>query len=154
MVKHYARILISKEKCREADRELERSLALNPFDEQIRVMKNMALSCYKPKHKVPEKLVARWPELMALKVKSLVQQNENKSAQKALSKLLELDSNFPRAQYWKWKLSKSEDDKRAAGLKYVELCKAKYADSYLDVNLCKDRDLVNQFLKSKKKEVY
>ncbi len=165
VLKSQARTYLRLFDCDKADAALKSLEALNPFSAETKLLRLQVWDCQKNLEPLAAVLATKDPELepvekflRSLQMKDFFRRKDFKKARSLLT-LWEIQMpEYPEVQYWKWLLSEQPQSQalstpdRVAALKYTQQCQnlsPRRKKSYnFDVDLCKGKDAVDEFLKS------
>ncbi len=160
VLKALARAHLALGECDQAGAVAAQAEAFNPVSGEVRLLRLQAFDCAGLDEKVGALLASTDVDLApverfarGLQIRDFLRRGESKKARQTLGAWESAQPEYPDVHYWKWKLSfdSAQADRAAAG-KYVRLCqnltpRAKKSYS-LDIDLCKHKGSVEEYLKS------
>lgn len=161
ILKALARAHLRLDECDKADARVKIGEEVNPYSEEIRLLRLQTLACQKNFEMLSTRLSARDADsdstekfVRGLQVLDLLRRKETKKAKGLLVAWEAQAPDYPEVHYWKWRFGKETlTPDRAAAAKYVHLCQnltARKRKSFsLDVDLCKGKEAAEAFLKEK-----
>ncbi|MCM2282153.1 MAG: hypothetical protein NDI61_09940 [Bdellovibrionaceae bacterium] len=159
VLKALARVHLLLAECDLAGAVAEQAETFNPTSAEVRLLKLQVADCAGHGEKVSELLALVDVEtapvdrfLQSMKIKDGLRKRDMKKARALINSWEAAQPEYPEVHFWKWKVSVSAGaTDRAAAAKYVQLCQSlspRAKKSYsLDVELCKQREVVEEFLK-------
>ncbi len=163
ILKTLARTHLVLNECDKAEGFVKSAEILDPFAAEVQLLRLQILSCSKSTSALAEKLFPLDAQLIpmenyvrSMQIRDLIRRTETKRAKALLAQWETSAPDYPEVYFWKWTFSKDEQSQavkpdRVAAQKYVQLCQnltPRKRKSYnLDVDLCKGKESIDDFLK-------
>jgi len=160
VLKALARLYLRGDECDPADTRVRQAEETNPYSAEVKLLRLQVLSCQKNGKALMSRFATYEQDIESVKkfsyglrIKELVRTKDLKKARALLSEWETALPDYPEVYYWKWEISKaSNSPDRLAAAKYLQLCQGlsprKRNQYSVDVNLCKEKEAVEAFLRT------
>lgn len=159
ILKSMARAYLLSLDCDKADTAIKAAEGLHSQSAEVKLLRLQTLDCQKKFDLLSSQLASKDPDLeplekwlRSLELKELIRKGDLKKAKTTLVAWEAQDPDFPEVYFWKWEISRQTGaTDRSSAVKYSQLCQnltpRRRRTYLLDVNLCRGKSLVDQYLK-------